>query len=180
MIYVLEGIDGSGKTTLAERLGAALGAPVFPDEGRHGFAGEFVTPRDWLVRSMQFDLDVACFSQFADLVLDRWLMSSRVYGRRRDAVLDEVRTRAIYRRAEAVVFLLCLAPEVAVTRLQARDGAARYSATALDLIALELEREARIAVASGVWVVRVDAGLPPDDLLSEVVDILLRGPRGGA
>lgn len=171
MIYVFEGVDGSGKTTLANGVSSRLRVPTFPDPGRHGLLADWDSAHEWLVRGTQYDLDIACFSRIFDFVVDRWILSSRVYGRRRREVLDDPRARHILEIAEAHVFVLEVPSVVAHARMKRRDGVAKYGASELEFLHREVRGEAEFVRGCGVPVHFLDGMESVPVLIGEVVEL---------
>lgn len=70
-IYILEGCDGAGKSTLAEAIGKRLSVPVT----HHGsYKGEHQVWRHY------FDSMLPAYSDACDVVLDRSWISEPIYG----------------------------------------------------------------------------------------------------
>lgn len=79
IIVVVEGVDRSGKTTVANALSKALNVPVFRNEEfgfeneYHGRGAVYETQKMWLMLNMVETFD-------ADVIFDRLHLSEYVYG----------------------------------------------------------------------------------------------------
>lgn len=169
MIYVLEGPNYAGKTTVARALGKVLKHPVYVDEARHGAHGfEPLTPRDWYVQGLQSVAMVAWFSKRFDFVVDRWLLTNLVYDYVRGVRWSDETVSGLIAATDAKVYVLNVGAEELLRRSRGdRDGLetvddayvlwARYQGA--------IERFARL----GGWVKMIDG----DKTVSEVLDDIL-------
>lgn len=169
MIYVLEGPNYAGKTTVARALGKVLKLPVYVDEARHGAHGfEPQSSRDWYVQGLQSAAVVAWFSKRFDFVVDRWLLTNLVYDYVRGVKWSDETVSGLIAATDAKVYVLNVGAEELLRRSRGdRDGLetvddayvlwARYQGA--------IERFARI----GGWVKMIDG----DKIVSEVLDDIL-------
>lgn len=166
MIWVLEGPNYVGKTTVATALGTALRLPVFADPGRHG-ALPLICSRDWVLAGIQRSLDFAGFSRHFDFVADRWTLSSTVYDGRRGAVWPDGTLRRVVELAQAKVFLLLARPETLLARSRRDRPEVRTLAEAEDLLRL-YRRAAEDYVAIGGELHVIDAEGSAEEVLRAI------------
>lgn len=123
MIYVLEGPNCIGKSTVAALLARRLGVPVYGDAGRHGFVEAWLGPleaRDWGVLGAQRCADAATLSLDFDAVVDRWIISDLVHNGRRDLVLPDDLLRRLVEGSRAAVALLDVGEDALLERAASR------------------------------------------------------------
>lgn len=143
MIIVLEGVDGTGKTTVSERLATTTGSNYrhYPVDYHYWYN----ITRDKQM-AMAVDLVVNSVDANKDWVLDRYLPSSRVYG------MDNI----LYNTIENLVppadynILLCCNPYVAYNRMLGRG------LDELDPGEAELEAYQQRYLDLGIWDFIVD------------------------
>ena len=72
MIYIIEGADGTGKSTLARQIAKATNGNVLHQ----------TWDKDWNMEEYHTDTFVAAIelSQYKPIVLDRWALSEEIYG----------------------------------------------------------------------------------------------------
>ena len=143
MIIVLEGVDGTGKTTVSERVANATGFNY-----RHypvDYPYWYNITRDKQT-AMAVDLVVNSVYANENWILDRYLPSSRVYGMGKD----------LYNKIESLVppadynILLCCNPDVAYKRMLGRG------LDELDPSEAELEVYQQRYLDLGIWDFTVD------------------------
>ena len=111
MLIVLEGVDGSGKTTLANELAAILGADII-----HCTKD---TPNDW-----DYFSAIISMSEDRHIIADRFCYGQFVYQDEADRHLTEHELRGLEMRldeAGARVVYVYAPEEVIQARLDARD-----------------------------------------------------------
>jgi dTMP kinase len=180
VLITVEGIDGSGKTTLAAALAQAKGATLLREPGGEPLAERI---RD-LVKSGDFDphaealLFAAARAQLVateltprlqrgeTIVLDRFVDSSLAYqGAGRGLGIDAVRAMNAFAPVPDRTIYLRIDPEVALARVGDRGAADRFE---------ELDFLRRVAAAydslvDDRWRV-LDATLSPEELLAQAVE----------
>lgn len=192
LFLVVEGLDGSGGTTQARRLAAALramGRPVHETcEPSPGPIGRFIREalRDpgggvsdaalaWLFAADRRDhLDheiTPALARGADVVSDRYLLSSLAY---QSAALGLQAVADLNRpfRAPDLTIFLDLDPQVSLSRVRARGEPAERFEALERLTGVRASYEAALALvtARGERVARVDASGTPDEVAAAVLD----------
>ncbi len=180
MLITVEGLDGSGKTTLATALAARLGATALREPGGEPLAERI---RD-LVKDGDFDphaealLFAAARAQLVatelrprlargeTIVLDRFVDSSLAYqGAGRGLGMDAVRAMNAFAPVPDRTLLLRIDPATALARVSGRGEADRFE----DLAFLTKVAAAYDALATEPrWRV-LDANRPPDQLLADAL-----------
>lgn len=120
MIIALEGIDGAGKTTLANKLEAAL-----TPKSRRVTRLARGAPRGPVLAEYEDDIATHVPGSSTHIICDRWHLGELVYGPvlRGESRLDEAKTRhveMVMRGRGAVVVYLDIDPDVAASRITAR------------------------------------------------------------
>jgi len=134
VIHVLEGPNFCGKTTQAARLAAFLSLPILEDPvARGGLLGP-LGARDWVVMGVQRDLDLAVVSRHLDAVVDRWLLTPRVYDARRFRQWPVGVFERAVALAEARVYLLEVSPEILLARSRGDRPEVRHLRAASELV----------------------------------------------
>lgn len=148
-LLVVEGLDGSGKTTLSRRLAERLGARWFttPDSDlrplRQGVEEALRSPD---ARQLFYAASVvevaararAVLARGQDVVVDRYWLSTWAYGAERGTSLVLSEIEASLLPADLTVFL------TAPRELRAQRMAARQKMTAADQRSLDPANEARL------------------------------------
>jgi dTMP kinase len=181
VLITVEGLDGSGKTTLVQGLARELGATALREPGGEPLAERI---RD-LVKAGDFDahaealLFAAARAQLVateiaprlargeTLVLDRFVDSSLAYqGAARGLGIETVRAMNAFAPVPDRTLLLRIEPEVALARVSGRGEADRFEDLAfLTKVAAaydELSTDPRWRVLDGT--------LAPDALLAQALE----------
>ncbi len=198
LFIVLEGIDGAGKTTLAERLSQRLhelGQDTLltfePTQGRWGkrlresFTGTRLSPEEelnlfLLDRQEHLDKEIIPALQQGNVVLcDRYYYSTAAYqgaiGLDPDKIMKQNRKIAV--RPDIVIFLQ-IDPEQALKRIiKGRKKANSFEK--LDYLQRVAELYERIlheeenSGRNGARIIRIDASLPQEEILSMALKTIL-------
>lgn len=181
MLITVEGLDGSGKTTLATRLAERLGAVLLREPGGDPLAERI---RD-LVKAEPFDphaealLFAAARAQLVatelaprlargeTIVLDRFVDSSLAYqGAGRGLGMDAVRAMNAFAPVPDQTLLLRIDPATALARVSGRGAADRFE----DLAFLTRVAGAydELSAQDPRWRV-LDATRSPDQLLADAL-----------
>jgi len=185
VLITVEGLDGSGKTTLVRGLAAALGATALREPGGEPLAERI---RE-LVKVHETDphaealLFAAARAQLVatqvrprlqageTLVLDRFVDSSLAYqGAGRGLGMDAVRAMNAFAPVPDRTLLLRIGPAAGLERVGGRGSADRFE----DLALLERVAAAYGALAAAEplrWVV-LDAAEPPEAVLAAALQAL--------
>jgi dTMP kinase len=181
VLITVEGLDGSGKTTLVQGLAQALGATALREPGGEPLAERI---RD-LVKAHAFDayaealLFAAARAQLTateitprlargeTLVIDRFTDSSLAYqGAGRGLGIGTVRAMNAFAPVPDKTLLLRIDPAVGLERVGGRGAADRFE----DLAFLQTVAAAYDELAHDPrWRV-LDATLPPDELLAQALE----------
>jgi dTMP kinase len=188
MLIALEGIDGSGTTTQAERLGAALDGALTTCEPSRGPVGLLLrdllagahAPMDPVAVALLFAADrrdhlareiEPALAAGRHVVTDRYVMSSLAYQSLslERAFVAEINARA---RPADLTILLDVPAEVAEARRRARGGAAElFDRRELqERVAAAYRDEARELLRAGGRVCVVDGALSPDEVHRRIVE----------
>lgn len=144
MIYVFEGMEGVGKSTIAEAFALESRLPLFVAPDRHMPRAAGRSSRDWRILGTQINLDVAEFATMTDFVVDRWCLSSMVYDfLRGESEPDEV-FQDIASSVDATIYVFDTDPEVALARILIRDGNPRQ----IEIDHLEAVRDRYLEVST--------------------------------
>jgi dTMP kinase len=185
MLITVEGLDGSGKTTLVQGLADALGARALREPGGEPLAERI---RD-LVKDGDFDphaealLFAAARAQLVatelrprlargeTLVLDRFVDSSLAYqGAGRGLGMDVVRAMNAFAPVPDRTLLLRIDPETGLDRVGGRGKRDRFED--VDLLRRVADAYDVLAQAEPTrWLV-LDARRPPEQLLDEALQSL--------
>ncbi len=181
MLITVEGLDGSGKTTLAATLAERLGATLLREPGGEPLAERI---RD-LVKAGDFDphaealLFAAARAQLVatelaprlaageTIVLDRFVDSSLAYqGAGRGLGMETVRAMNAFAPVPDRTLLLRIGAEAALARVSGRGEADRFE----DLAFLTKVADAydELSQEGGRWRV-LDATRTPDQLLEDAL-----------
>jgi dTMP kinase len=183
LLIALEGVDGAGTTTQAERLGRRLGDRALvtrePSMGPVGrllrqLLGGVDAPCDSAALALLFAADrrdhlareiEPALARGQHVVTDRYVLSSLAYQSLSvdRAWVAELNTGV---RAADLTLFLDVQPEVAEARRRARGGPAElFDAPALqERIGAAYRREAARLAAEGARVVTLDGGAAPDEV----------------
>jgi dTMP kinase len=188
-LIVLEGVDGAGTTTQAERLAAHLatrGLPVHrtrePSDGPVGVEIRKIlhgthAPFDHAALALLFAADrldhlarevEPTLARGTHVVSDRYVISSYVYQGR---FVDAAFVRAVNQAARPadLTLLLDVPAEVAAARRQARGGAEElFDALELQRQLVEQYRVEAARLAATERVIIVDGSAPPDAVFEAV------------
>ncbi|MGN1044780.1 MAG: dTMP kinase [Candidatus Methanomethylophilaceae archaeon] len=192
LFIVLEGIDGSGKTTLRDRICAALTSrgiaavsTAEPTEGRIGsilrdggtdnpYAEVFLFMAD---RACHTDEIMGMVEEGRTVVCDRYYASTLAYQSAGDSPVDIGLLRDLNARVAVepdITFLLDIDPEAGMGRVAGR-GEDMSKFERLDFQRRVRDRYLEIAGERGFVV--LDATLPQDELLSVSMEYIMERMR---
>lgn len=124
MIRALEGVNFVGKSTATNLLSVEFGFPVYSDPGRHGLFEDWLvpfSPREWQVQGTQNALASTVFSNWVDVILDRWILSNLVHDEERGLKIpDRVIWKILELTDNARVYLLHADLSVVLERAEER------------------------------------------------------------
>lgn len=143
MIIVIEGIDGTGKTTVSTRVAQDLGINYRHYPVDYEQAYNLVHDKQM---AMALDLVAYKVSEFSDWILDRYMPSSAVYGMNK-GLYDTLET--LVPVADYNILLTCN-PQVAYQRAVTR-GLNELDPTELELVTLQEKY-----IGLGIWDAIID------------------------
>lgn len=176
MIHVFEGPNFVGKTVQATLLSRALGVPILEDPVARGSYLGTLSPRDRVVMSLQRDMDVAVVSRHLTAVVDRWVLTPKVYDGRRGETWPIGAFSSVVRAADALVYLLYAPADALLERSRGDRPGLRTEADA-SLLILDYRLAAGSFSVHGGEVVYVDAARPVEEVHAEILSHA-RGRRG--
>lgn len=126
MIFAVEGIDGAGKSAVAEYLRVVTGAPVFRDPLRT-MAHFERSAEEWVITGKQCAADTAFFAKHMTFLADRWCVSSLAYDRMRNRRVDEEFFARIAAETPNYVLMVDTPVAVALDRQKERGTGVRFN-----------------------------------------------------
>jgi len=190
LLIVVEGIDGTGKSTLAKGLAQALQAmgwdvvltfePTFGPYGkrlRESFKGERrLSPEEELRLFTQDRMEhvkkliVPSLAQGKIVISDRYYISTMAYQGARGLDPEKIREEnESFAPPPDLAILLCLEPEEALQRITQKRGDVPNSFESLEY----LERVKGVFDSLDLpFLKRLDASSPKDVLLSQALDLV--------
>jgi len=170
MIYVIEGPNYSGKTTVSRALGKHMDLPIFTDLGRRRGNSliPLEMPRDWVIQGLQSALDIAAFSNQFKFVVDRWVLTNIVYDDRRGYSWPAGSLREIISIAYAKVYLLNVRPLELINRSR-NDREDLKTIDDANFLCSSYKMASKLFKAAGGFIVNIDGEKKPGDIVDEIL-----------